>query len=107
MLITRAGAARSALARNAGSSATVRWKMPLDVRAQDLLPAGRRELLERRAPDGAGVVDEDVERAAEVLVRRRCELDRALLCRDVAGDRDAVAELRELGRGSLDLGALA
>src|SRR6201994_2188382 len=28
MLITRAGAARSALARSAGSSATVRWKMP-------------------------------------------------------------------------------
>ena len=43
-------------------------KDALDVRVQDLLPAGGGELLQRRAPHGAGVVDEDVERG-EALAR--------------------------------------
>jgi hypothetical protein len=61
----------------------------LDVGAQHLLPAGCWELLERCAPGGAGVVDEDVERG-EALSRGGGESLGALLSGYVCGDRVAV-----------------
>ena len=76
-------------------------KDALDVGVRDLVPAAGGKLLERRAPRGAGVVDEDVERGEALLGRTR-ERDRALAAwrrrRGSRGSRRAVRARWRLAR---------
>ncbi len=67
----------------------------LQVQVDHLVPAAFRKFVERRAPGGAGVVDQDVERALVLGVGLDQRL-RAVERRHVGRQRDAVAEGRQL-----------
>ena len=89
-----------------GEQADGQVEDPLEVRVQDPVPSARGELLERRAPDGAGVVDEYVERG-KVLSRGRRERGGPLGGRHIARVSHAVTDRRELRGGRLDVRLLA